>query len=883
MSWHRRAGMPVRVWMVVLIAIGLGHWALPESRWLLVHVFTIGLVANSILLWSQTLAERFLGYHLPPERRRVQLARIYTLNVGLVVMIIGMVAVQWVVTLVGAVAIATVVAWHAAAMARLITEAQHARAERGDAPAENAMNAWFFVGSAALLPFGAAFGVAMAYGFADPEQAGFLLTHQALNVFGFLGLAAAGVLMLMFPRLLSGSGVADRRRPYALAVLIAGIAVICGGALADLPVLAAVGVVGYLAGWLVVVVPFVPLLRRHPPDSYATASITAALLWLIGSLVAYAVLLLTGPFEAQRLSILSVWFLAGFAAQLLFGVMSHLLPTMMGGGPVTTAGLQEMNRWWLWRVLVINGGLLLWLLPIGSWAKVAVSSLVMLAFILFLPIMIRSARAAMGVRRSLRDHSDTPPVAVGLGARAAAAPQAPAAPSTPPTPSAPSAQRGLQAIAAATALALVVAVGTAFGGATGGAIDDAAGSATPTGHTTTVAVEAAGMRFTPNPIRVPAGDKLVLTVTNRDTMVHDLVLASGESTGRIAPGATGSLTVEVVGRNIDGWCSIVGHRQQGMVVQIVAEGAGDSGHSGHGGTGGPSGVAPAVDLMAAPGDGFIARDAALAPAPGGAVHRYTFTATEEPGEVAPGVRQTIWTYNGAVGGPTLRGKLGDVFEVTLTNAGTMAHSIDFHAGMVSPDANMRDINPGESLVYRFRAEHTGIWLYHCATMPMPVHLAAGMFGAVIIDPPDLAPVDAEYLFTQSEWFLGPDGGPIDADKVAAGTPDLVMFNGYANQYAYRPLHAKVGDRVRMWVLDAGPDEPLAFHVIGTQFDVVYAEGAYLLAPGNSLRGGSQALALAPAQGGFVEMTFLEPGTYTFLNHRMFAGERGAMGKIVVEN
>ncbi|MFZ2511237.1 MAG: multicopper oxidase domain-containing protein, partial [Gordonia sp. (in: high G+C Gram-positive bacteria)] len=284
-----------------------------------------------------------------------------------------------------------------------------------------------------------------------------------------------------------------------------------------------------------------------------------------------------------------------------------------------------------------------------------------------------------------------------------------------------------------------------------------------------------------------------------------------------------------------------------------------------------------------PGDGFAARDAALAPAPGGTVHRYTFTATEGPGEVAPGVRQTIWTYNGKVGGPTLRGKLGDVFEVTLHNAGTMAHSIDFHAGMVSPDTNMRDINPGESLVYRFRAEHTGIWLYHCATMPMPVHLAAGMFGAVIIDPSDLAPVDAEYLFTQSEWFLGPDGGPIDADKVAAGTPDLVMFNGYANQYVYRPLHAKVGDRVRMWVLDAGPNEPLAFHVIGTQFDVVYSEGAYLLAPGNALRGGSQALALAPAQGGFVEMTFLEPGTYTFLNHRMFAGERGAMGKIVVEN
>ncbi|MFZ2510931.1 MAG: cupredoxin domain-containing protein, partial [Gordonia sp. (in: high G+C Gram-positive bacteria)] len=554
MSWHRRAGMPVRIWMVVLIALGLTHWALPESRWLLVHVFTIGLVANSILLWSQTLAERFLGYHLPPDQRRGQLTRIYTLNVGLIVMIVGMVAGQWVLTLVGATAIAVVIAWHAAAMARLITQAQRGRAERGDAPAENALNAWFFVGSAALLPFGAAFGVAMAYGFADPEQAGFLLTHQALNIFGFLGLAAAGVLMLMFPRLLSGAGIADRRRPYALAVLIAGIAVICGGALADQPVLAAAGVMVYLAGWLIVVVPFVPLLRRRPPDSFATASITAALLWLLGSLVAYAALLLTGPFEAYRLSILSVWFLAGFAAQLLFGVMSHLLPTMMGGGAVTAAGLQEMNRWWLWRVLVINGGLLLWLLPLGSWAKVAVSSLVMLAFILFLPIMIASARAAMAVRKSAHPTGEQPSVAVTLGTPASSPPQTPAA------PSAPAQQRGLQAIAAATALALVVAVGTAFGGSQSASVGDAAGTATPTGNTTTVAVEAVGMRFTPNTIQVPAGDKLVLNVTNHDSMVHDLVLATGESTGRIAPGATASLTVEVVGRSIDGWCSIVGHK-----------------------------------------------------------------------------------------------------------------------------------------------------------------------------------------------------------------------------------------------------------------------------------------------------------------------------------
>ncbi len=869
--------MPVRVWMVVLILAGLAHWALPDARWLLVHIFTIGLIANSIVLWSQTLAERFLGHHLPEERRRLQLARIYTLNLGLVITIVGMLTATWQVTCVGAVLIGGVLAWHSAALAKLIVDAQRQRAADGQEPAENAGSAWFFVVSAAMLPFGAGFGVALAYGFADPTQAGFLVTHQALNILGFLGIAAAGVLMIMYPRLIGATDLRTRRRPYVLAVLPVGIAVTVAGALSDHPVIAAAGIGVYLAGWLIIVAPWVPVLLRKPPQGYTTASVTAALLWLFGSLIAYAVMLVTGPFDTARVTLLTVWFLAGFAAQLLFGVMSHLLPTMMGGGPVTKAGLAVMNRWWLWRVLVINGGLLLWLLPLGSWVKVALSALVMLAFILFLPIMIGSARAAMKVRRTMiaaAAETDSPAAGNLLQNRVDERPAG--------GPSRPQ-QLGLQAIAAATALALVMSGGLALGGGSGGGtLTDAAGSVTPTGNTTTVAVDAVGMRFAPETVTVPAGDALILNVTNKDTMVHDLVLETGQSTGRLAPGASATLDVGVVGRAIEGWCSIVGHRQQGMVLHIRVDGenAGAGGHGGHTGSGA---AAPGpIDLMKEPGPGFVARDARLAPAPNATVHRYTFEVTEQPGELAPGVTQEMWTYNGTLMGPTLRGKLGDVFEVTLRNRGTMAHSVDFHAGMVSPDQNMRDINPGEELVYRFRAEHTGIWLYHCGTMPMPVHLAAGMFGAVVIDPPDLAPVDAEYLFVQSEWYLGPNGGPIDADRVlAGGVPDVVMFNGYANQYVYAPLHAKVGERVRMWVLDAGPNEPLSFHVIGSQFDTVFSEGAYLLRRDSPISGGSQALGLLAAQGGFVEMTFLEPGTYTFLNHRMIDGDRGAMGKIVV--
>jgi nitrite reductase (NO-forming) len=246
--------------------------------------------------------------------------------------------------------------------------------------------------------------------------------------------------------------------------------------------------------------------------------------------------------------------------------------------------------------------------------------------------------------------------------------------------------------------------------------------------------------------------------------------------------------------------------------------------------------------------------------------------------VAPGITQRLWTFGGSAPGPTLRGKIGDVFEITLVNDGTIGHSIDFHAGALAPDAPMRTIQPGERLVYRFTATRAGVWLYHCATTPMSVHIANGMFGAVIIEPPDLAPVDREYLLVQSEFYLGPPGGEVDAAKVATGDPDLVVFNGYANQYDHAPLTAAVGERVRIWVLAAGPNRGTSFHVVGGVFDTVWAEGDYRLRPGS---GGAQTLGLSAAQGGFVELTFNEAGHYPFVTHVMSDAERGAHGMIAV--
>jgi nitrite reductase (NO-forming) len=285
---------------------------------------------------------------------------------------------------------------------------------------------------------------------------------------------------------------------------------------------------------------------------------------------------------------------------------------------------------------------------------------------------------------------------------------------------------------------------------------------------------------------------------------------------------------------------------------------------------------PSVDFSAAKPADFQARDPnAPAPLPG-TVHDITMHIKETELEVAPGLKQMRWTFDGEVPGPVYRGKVGDTFNFTIFNDGTMTHSLDFHAGMVSPNVAMVSIDPGKSHVYSFVAEHAGIFMYHCGTPPVLLHIANGMYGAVIIDPPNLPAVDHEFVLLQSELYTAPSGQVPDLPKLLNEQYDAVMFNGYVNQYKYAPIRIDPNQRIRVWILDDGPSQSSSFHVIGTIFDTVYKEGAYLLRPGPD-NGGSQALDLAPAQGGFVEFTPTEPGNYTFVTHKFNDASRGALG------
>ncbi len=426
--------------------------------------------------------------------------------------------------------------------------------------------------------------------------------------------------------------------------------------------------------------------------------------------------------------------------------------------------------------------------------------------------------------------------------------------------------------------ALIVSI-VAVIGAFGNVPDTAAAS--PTAGKTEFDITLAEMSISPAAIEVPSGQRITFNVTNTGTMAHDLKVLGSVGTDLLAPGESATVTVGPFGEDVQAWCTVPGHKEAGMLLNITVLGAtvaaataGDA----HAMTGaaGTGSVGATIDAQAAPADDWEPRSPVLEPARTGTVHEIALDATEEILEVAPGVTQQMWTFGGQVPGPTLHGKIGDTFRITLTNSGTLGHSIDFHASKVAWNDEMRTIQPGESLVYEFTADYAGAFMYHCGTAPTLHHIGNGMYGAIIIDPPELAPVDEEFVFIQSELYLGAEGQPGDLTKMMNDDWDAVVFNGYHNQYKHAPIRVDTDARYRVWVVDDGPSENSAFHIVGTIFDTVFKEGTYLLQP-DERQGGSQVLDLQPAQGGFVEFSFAEDGLYPFVTHKFSNPGKGALG------
>jgi len=261
--------------------------------------------------------------------------------------------------------------------------------------------------------------------------------------------------------------------------------------------------------------------------------------------------------------------------------------------------------------------------------------------------------------------------------------------------------------------------------------------------------------------------------------------------------------------------------------------------------------------------------------------------TEEVKRLADGVEYTFWTFGGEVPGKFIRVREGDLVEFHLNNHPTskMPHNIDLHA-VTGPGGGAASsfTAPGKGTTFSFTATNPGLYVYHCATAPVGMHVANGMYGLILVEPKEgLPPVDKEYYVMQSEFYTGGQYGdaglqPFDMSKALLETPDYVVFNGsVGSMTGDNAITAEVGDRIRLYVGNGGPNLVSSFHVIGEIFDLVYTEGGTIPNQKNVQT------TLVPAGGSaIVEFTVDVPGTFILVDHSIFrAFNKGALGMLTV--
>ncbi len=393
---------------------------------------------------------------------------------------------------------------------------------------------------------------------------------------------------------------------------------------------------------------------------------------------------------------------------------------------------------------------------------------------------------------------------------------------------------------------------------------------------------------------VHAGDKVEITVIDKETMAHDLTLekAGVKTTTLTKPGAKDTVTFTAKA-NDTYFCSMPGHRQAGMEGKIVVTGA----------------QAPKVASTAPARDGLfphsthtlkpaqpvtldeISRDPSDIPAP---IERrqnktveFTIKTKEVVAQIDDGTTYKLWTYNGKIPGPFLRVKQGDTVVIHLDNApnSLMSHSIDFHA-VTGPGggAAVLQTPPGQRRTLKFKALHPGLFVYHCATPHIATHLAHGMFGMILVEPKQGLPkVDHEYYVMQAEYYTtapaGTRGNQVDDDdRLLEEMPTYVVYNGRVGSLTGdRAMSAKVGQTVRLYFGVAGPDKPSAFHMIGEMFDRLYPNGSLEDPPEH----GVQTTLVPPGDSAIAEFKVDYPGKYLLVDHALSRLDKGAMGVLKV--
>jgi nitrite reductase (NO-forming) len=255
------------------------------------------------------------------------------------------------------------------------------------------------------------------------------------------------------------------------------------------------------------------------------------------------------------------------------------------------------------------------------------------------------------------------------------------------------------------------------------------------------------------------------------------------------------------------------------------------------------------------------------------------------GSIDEGVPYTFWTFDGTVPGPMHRVRQGDTVELTLHNAkeNAAAHSIDLHA-VTGPGggAKATQVPPGESATFSFTALNPGVYVYHCATAPIPMHVANGMYGLIVVEPPEgLPPVDRELYVMQGDFYVsatpGPNGVRYAApDRMVDEKPTHVLFNGAKDALTgERALQAQVGEKVRIFFGAGGPNLGSSFHLIGEIFDRVAKEGA------SELQSNVQTTYVPAGGATMVELTADVPGDYLLVDHSLSRLDKGAVGVLRV--
>ncbi|MBX2930351.1 MAG: nitrite reductase, copper-containing [Chitinophagaceae bacterium] len=260
--------------------------------------------------------------------------------------------------------------------------------------------------------------------------------------------------------------------------------------------------------------------------------------------------------------------------------------------------------------------------------------------------------------------------------------------------------------------------------------------------------------------------------------------------------------------------------------------------------------------------------------------------TEIEGIIADSTSYTFWTFNNTVPGSFIRVRVGDEVTLNLKNAANsvLPHNIDLHA-VTGPGggAEATTAAPGKEASFTFKAINPGLYVYHCAAPPVPMHIGNGMYGLILVEPEGGLPkVDREYYIMQGDFYTKASTAKkglyeFDNDKAVAENPDYVLFNGKKGSLlGANMLTAKVGETVRLFVGNGGPNLTSSFHVIGEIFDNVYLEG------GSKVSHNIQTTMIPAGGSAIVEFKCEVPGEFVLVDHSLSrAFNKGAIGKLKV--